>query len=442
MNFLKRLFGSGSNGAKQPNIPFGRYSDTYKTPQQYDAWDASLEAFEKKEYLKSYRLFFSYLRDEQVDNVLVEEVDGQIKFELLQGSKKITGYADHKKVTVAAKVVKTDDLNIGFMRRLMEENYKMEYGRFALDKEEDIAIVFNTYVLDGSPYKLYYALKEVATKADKMDDLLIEEFDVLHQTDESLLRAISDSEKEAKYTFIQTNIEAVLKEIDTGKIQQEKYPGAIAYLLLNLGYKIDFLTIPEGHLMETLERIHRLFFSKDGKNSIQKNGILYKEYKKLLKRSKADYFKEMYRVKNTFGITKPATHDRLVSFIDGELHNMDWYRDNGHHAIAMAIPGYIVGYCLFQFAIPKPDKEFGLLYYKVTEPSYFKSIGFHYDFVEDNGTLNKRAIRSAIRDIADTNRVQYPKLNPDTSELDYSSLVGFAKSFLLMIRNLDLTKAS
>ena len=86
MEFLKRLFGSGSNGVKQPDIPFGRYSDTYKTPQQYDAWDTSLEAFEKKEYLKSYRLFFSYLRDEQVNNVLVEEIDGQIKFELLQGS--------------------------------------------------------------------------------------------------------------------------------------------------------------------------------------------------------------------------------------------------------------------------------------------------------------------------------------------------------------------
>jgi len=441
MEFFRRLFNSGSNRVKQPNIPFGRYSDTYKTVEQYNAWDASLEAFEKKEYLTAYRLFFSYLSDKDVKNVQIEEVDNQINFELQQGSKKIAGYADKKKVMVAAKVVKTDDLNIGFMRRLMEENYKMEYGRFALDEDNDIAIVFNTSVLDGSPYKLYYALKEVSTKADKMDDLLIEEFEVLHQTDESLLQEIQIAEKEVKYAFITKNIEAVLNEIDTGKIQQEKYPGAIAYLLLNLGYKIDFLTLPEGHLMETLERIHRLYFSKDGKNSIQKNSTLYKEYKKLLNRSKEDYFKEMYRVKNTFGITKPATHDRLVSFIDGELHNMDWYRDNGHPAIAMAIPGYIIGYCMFQFAVPKPDKAFGKLYYKVTEYDYFKALGFQNDLVSSTGDLNKRAIRSAIRAIAEENRIQYPKLNPDTSELDYSSMVRFAKSFLLMLRNLDLTKA-
>jgi len=442
MGLFDRLFGSGDKEETQLKIPFGRYTDSYKTPEQYDAWDLSLEEFEKGNYLESYRLFFKYLRDDTCNNVQAEEVNGQINFQLLQGSKKIAGFVNNKKVSVGAKVAKTDDLNIGFMRRLMEENYKMEYGRFALDDDNDIAIVFNTYVLDGSPYKLYYALKEVATKADKMDDLLIDEFSVLHQTDESLLEEIGLEEKEIKYAFLKRNIEEVLHEIDNGKIKQEKYPGAFAYLLLNLSYKLDYLILPEGHLMETLERIHRLYFSQDGKNHLQKNAILYKEFKKLLTRPKEEYFKEMYRVTKTFGITKPVTHDRVVSFIDGELHNMNWYWENGHEQIALAIPGYIVGYCRFQFAVPKPVKELFHLYYEVTESTYFTDLGYQNGFLTEGEHINKRAVKKAIRTIIDHNKRQYPRFNPDTSELDSKSIIGFAKSYLLMIKNLDLTKAA
>ena len=123
MGFFDKLFGLELEDVVQPSINFGRYTDTYKTPTQYDAWDKALDAFEKKDYLASFRLFFKYLRDEHVDNVNVVEKDGQLNFELLQGSKKIAGYANKKVVRVAAKVVQTDDLNIGFMRRLMEENY-------------------------------------------------------------------------------------------------------------------------------------------------------------------------------------------------------------------------------------------------------------------------------------------------------------------------------
>lgn len=439
MGFFNKIFGLDNKDLIQPDIRFGRYTDSYKTPEQYKAWDNSVEEFEKGNHIASYRSFFQYLGNATLNNVLVKEKDGQLNFEILQGSKKITGCADNKKVKVIAKVVQTDDLNVSFMRRLMEENYKMKYSCFALDEENDISIVFTTYVVDGSPYKIYAALKEVATKADKLDDLLIEEFDVLHHTDSNLLEEISVPEKEVKYAFIQDNIKTVLQQIDKGGVKLQEYPGAIAYLLLNLGYKIDYLTIPEGNLMEAIERIHRLFFSKDGKTSLQKNALLYKEYKELQKRSKSAIFKELYRVKNTFGITKPANHDRVVSFIDGELPHMNWYEENGYEHIALAIPGYIVGYCLFQFAVPKPVKELLHLYYQVTEANYFKDLSFQYNFVED-GQLDKKEIKRAINRITEANDHQYPRFNPDTSDLSFDNLVKFARSFLLMIRNLDLTK--
>ncbi len=441
MGFFDKFFGSTIEKIPQPAISFGRYSDSYKSKEQYAAWEKSLDLFEKQEYLASFSAFFTYLRDTKEKNVSFLEEKGAIQFELIQGSKKIIGFANRKKVKAEAKIAITENLNIGFMRRLMEENFKMRYSCFALDADNDITIVFETNVLDASPYKLYYALKEVATKADKLDDLLIDEFDALHHTDASLIEHATVLEKEAKYQFVISEIKDVLQEIENGKLNVNQYPGGIAYLLLNLSYKLDYLTVPEGMLMETLERLHRLYFTKDKKTNLQKNAILQKEYQQLVKQPKADFFKGMYRVKTSFGITKPVTHDRVVSFIDGELHQMDWYNDNGHYKVALAIPGYIVGYCLFNYAIPKPDKDLFYLYYQIMYGSFFEQLGFKLDLVDHKQqTFNKKGIKRAIKEIVEANKEKYPNLSPNINQLSFDGQVKFAKSYLTMIRNLDLTK--
>jgi len=441
MGLFDKFFSKDSEKIAQPDIRFGRYSDSYKTKEQYNAWDKSLELFEKQEYLASFRAFFDYLKDEETNNVIYTESKGQLEFQLIQGSKRILGIANRKKVKAEAKIALTEDLNLGFMRRLMEENFKMRYSRFALDKDNDITIVFDTPILDASPYKLYYALKEVATKADKLDDLLIDEFEVLHHTDKTLQIPNSDIEKEVKYQFVVEEVRDVLNEIEHGKLDVTQYPGGVAYLLLNLSYKLDYLTLPEGMLMDTLERIHRLYFSKDGKTNLQKNVMLQKEFRNLIRQPKEDFLRGMYRVKTSFGITKPVTHDRVVNFIDGELFQLDWYRDNGHYKVAMAIPGYIVGYCLFNYALPKPDKEIFHLYYQIIYGDFFEKLGFRLNYIDHEKLIfNKKTIKRRIKRIGDLNREKYPKLNPDIQSLVFSSQVDFARSYLLMVRNLDLTK--
>ncbi len=441
MGFFDRLFGSSSEREPQPDIKFGRYSDSYKQSVNYNAWDTALEKFENEEYLDSYQAFFRYLRDEEEDNVKYWEDDGGIRFELFQGSKKITGFADAVKIKAEAKIARTHSLNVGFMRRLIEKNFSLKYSRFGLDPEQNITIVFDTYTLDGSPYKLYYALKELATNADKQDDLLLDEFLMLEPVDTSHLVELPQAEKEVKYRFIVRKINEVMHEVENGGLDPDQYPGGIAYLLLDLIYRLDFLIKPEGYMMETLERVHRLYFSKDGKSTAQKNQMLVRELRKLADRPKEEFFKEMYRVTSTFGITTPVNHDRVVSFIDGELHNMDWYWENEHLAVAMAIPGYIAGYCMFNYAIPKPDRDLLQLYFQVTEPEYFRDLGFTIDYCDqETGDLNRRAIKRAIDAIVEDNEETFPRLSPATGSLDFQSITAFAKSFLLMIRNMEVTK--
>ena len=441
MSFFKKIFSSKKVDFDRPEFRFGRYTDAYKKDDQYDYWDQALELFEKEDYQESYRLFFEYLKDENEDNVKYWKEGSALHFEVLQGSKKIEGFIEKNKVRAEAKIAQADSLNIGFLRRLVEQNFGLKYGRYALDEEEDIAMVFDSYMLDGSPYKLYYALKEVAINADKQDDVLIDEFDMLNPVNTGHTNKIPREEKEVKYWFLHREIAAVFDEIENGKLDANQYPGGIAYLLLHLVHKLDYLIKPEGFTMEKLEKIHRNYFSEEQKSIPEKSLAIQKSLRKIIERSKEDFFKELYTVSSTFGITTPVNHDRVISFIDGELGKMDWYRNNKHDKIALAIPGYIVGFCLFNYAVPEPDKDYLHLFYQITEVEYFKKLGFDFNYYDpQTGVLNKKEIVTVIEYIAKKYKAEYPKLKVDTTKLVYTNLVDFAKSYMLFIRNLDLTK--
>lgn len=441
MGILDRLFGAGTTEATQPDIKFGRYSDSYKEKSNYEAWNQSLNYFEQGEFLPAYRSFFKYLLDEEEQNVRFEEQNGEINFELYQGSMKITGKADRKTFKAEARIASTDSLNVVFMRRLIEKNFELKYSRFGLDPDNKLVMLFDTYSLDGSPYKLYYALKEVATHADKQDDLLLEEFQNLQAMNVSHLAPLPEEEKKVKYEYLTKKLHAVLEEYEQGKLDADKYPGGIAYLLLDVIYKLDYLTKPEGYTMETLERLHRQYFAKDGRAPVLKNRDLVQSLKKLVERPREDFYKEMYRGKSTFGITTPVTHDRVVSFIDSEMSNMKWYQDNGYDAVALAIPGYVVGYCLFNYALQRPDRDLFHLYYQVVEASFFNELGFKPALYNlEKGTFEKKAIRRAIDRVVELNRADYPRLRPAISSLNFRSLPEFAKSYLNMVKELDMSR--
>ena len=98
---------------------------------------------------------------------------------------------------------------------------------------------------------------------------------------------------------------------------------------------------------------------------------------------------------------------------------MDWYADNRHEEVAMAIPGYIVGYCLFNYATPKPIRELFELYYQITEPAFFQALGFTNLYRQiNNGSLNKRSLKRAFERIENANQATYADLKIDSGKID------------------------
>ncbi len=443
MSIWDRLF--GLDKAPQPTEGelrrFGRYSDAYKEKAKYAAWDTALETFEEGEYAQAFHAFFEYLRDEAEDNVRWEQKEEGIYFELYQGSKRISGMVDAQRFRAEAKIARLGAASAEMLQQLTAMNYELKYSRFAIDTDRCLCIIFDSQVVDASPHKLYQGLKEIALKADKQDDLLLGEYRELLPVEINHLHQLSSQEKECKLAFLQRKINNELTYFASNHCNPEEHPGAIAYLLLDLIYKLDYLLTPEGRTMEALERMHRMYFAKEEKQPVTyKNLRLIGELQELLNYAPQHFEKELYHGKSTFGLTLPVNHDRVKYLIAGELRNMDWYQDNGYSRVALAVPGYIVGYCLFNFAVLPPLRELFHLYYRVRENTYFKQLGNQQDLLDPDGRPAARPIRYAIEEIVDRYKRHYPKLRPKMANLYFDNLINFSRSYLTMIHDLELTK--
>ena len=146
------------------------------------------------------------------------------------------------------------------MRRLLEQNFNLKYNRFALDEAGNIAIIFDTYP-GWLPYKLYYALKEVATKADKQDDLLLEEFKSLQSVDTTTWKNATG--RKTKIQLYRHRPDQTGPGGKSGKLDKIQYSGSIGYLLLDLIYRLDYLIKPEGFMMKP-RTLHRKYYENDG----------------------------------------------------------------------------------------------------------------------------------------------------------------------------------
>jgi len=441
MRIFSKIFGRNSSHTLDPNIGFGRYSDSYKTDEKYDFWDKSVLEFENKHYHNSYKLFFEYLKDIDEKNVFIIDQGNSLEFTIFQGSKKITGYTTDKKIFAESKIARIMDKHIGFLRKLVEMNFNLRFSRFALDKENNITMVFNSFLLDTSPYKLYYALKELSTSSDKQDDILIKEFGGLQPVNTGHLRPIKSKEKETKFNFLIHEVQDSIKEYEEGKLNTINFPGGISYFLLSKMYKLDYLLKPEGKTMASFEKIHMKFFTNNGEGPHEKNKQIVKELKKISRTRREDFDKELYEVLSTFGVTAPTSHRQYITFADSELSKMDWYMDNKHPKIARSIPDYIVGYSLFNYALPAPLKKLLHCYYEILEPAFFKALEYNLN-LRKGQTLNQQAIKKRILATAKIYNEEYPHYSPNVKMLDFTNDVLFSKSFIQMTRELNLTKIS
>ena len=416
-------------------ITFGRFSDSFKPKAKVEAWNTSERLFLERKYIDSYEAFFNYLRDDDVNNVSFRKDGDNITFELLQGSKIIRGTIANGKVIAEADVAEYDKLSVAFMRRLMEMNYSLFYSRYAL-KDNRICIKFDSTIAAAPPRKLYYGWKELATRADKQDDLLIDDFAMLKSTGNAHAEQLPDTEKEIKYNFYRTWLEKTITRIN--ELNEDAFSGGISYLLLNTAYKIDYLIAPEGTLMNELEKMSWDYFAKDNKPYVEKNRRMKEALQKLLDKPKEAVIEDLYRVKSTFGIANPAPHQAVVDLFTNNLQNVKWYVDNNYLDIAIVLYEYLATYCLFSYGLPKPDAKLFHLMLNITNQDYFTALGVGESLHDPaSGKFSEQLINNKIDAIITEGKELYPELKFNTANLKFDSMVSFLKSYIAEVQQLN-----
>jgi len=416
-------------------ITFGRFSDSFKSKAKINYWNECEKLFQEKKYFESYEAFLNYLKDDEINNVKFTKNGERIDFELPQGSKVISGFIGDGKIIAEADIAEYEKLSVAFMRRLMELNYTLFYTRFAL-KDSKICIKFDSSIADGPPRKLYYAWKELATRADKQDDLLLEDFAMLKSIGNANIEQLPEIEKEVKYKYYKKWLEETLKRV--AELNEDSLSGGISYLLLNTTYKIDYLSAPEGTLMNELEKMSWQYFTKDNKPFVEKNRNIKESLQKLLEKPKDEVLKDFYRVSSTFGIANPAPHQTVVELFNNNINNVKWYTDNNYNDIAIVIYEYLATYSLFSYGLPKPDAKLFHLMINIIEQLFFNELGFsevYYD--NSNNKFNEQLIKDKVSEIIKEGQEQYPELKFNSANLKFDSLVNFLRTYIAEIQQLN-----
>ncbi len=427
---FEKLFGRGKKKEEPPagpDIPFGRYSDNNKPLAKVNRWTDADTLFKEKKYTDSFDAFFEYLRDDLAQNVVYERNGAEGRFEFYQGSKMVRGSFTGEQLKAEVTLARMPQPSVPVMRRLLEMNFNLYYSRFALENER-LCMRFDSEIETATPSKLYYGLKELAIKADKQDDLLVQDFSILETTDSEHIREIPATEKEVKFEYLQKWIVETLDTI--APLDADKFSGGIAYSLLSLIYRLDYLLTPEGKLLNDLEKITVIYFKKDERPVTEKNRDMIEAFKELKARPKEDIFKYLFRSKYTFAIVAPQQYKAIAESIHNANQNMVWYRDNNHPFIATQISEYGITFCQYSYSLPKAITQLIHLYMRVNYADYFSALGYkNLLYNPQKNEFDTDTIIDTIKSIQASWKEKYPFMDFKTQNLRFDSLVNFDLTF-------------
>jgi hypothetical protein len=436
MDVFDRFFGwARRKEGDRPDIRFGRYSDNNKSVDKVARWNHAEQAFRDKKYNECLDAFMDYLRDDALENVVTERKDGILDFRIIQGSKVVRGSCSPERLVAEVSLARMPEPIVPVMRRLLEQNFSLYYGRYALDGDR-LCMRFETETRAASPNKLYYGLKELAIRADKQDDLLLEDFRQLQPIDQDHIQPLPELERRVKCDWFRKFILETLDQV--AALDPDKMAGGISYLLLGLAYRLDFLITPEGSLQQELEKIIAMFYTKEEKPVVEKNTQMAEAFRKLASRVDAEIAPSLFRSMATFSIVAPQPAKVVSESLFTAIQNMVWFRDNKQPKMAERILEYGFSFCQYSYSLPRPLTELYHLFMQVNHPEYFRDLGFEMLYDLEKNEFVRSVIEDTVEDIVDRWQTKYPGMAWRKSNIKYDSLLSFNQAFLAEVQGMNM----
>ncbi|MCC6816945.1 MAG: hypothetical protein IT267_11075 [Saprospiraceae bacterium] len=432
LNFFSNFFNKEQED--KINIPFGRTFENLKSREQLSLWDLAISSYDSDQFLESIQHFLDYMKAVNMDLVQISKSENKLEAQLVQGSRLVELCVDETYFRARVDIAEIKEDNIGLMRRLLESSYKLIYGRYCIQKNGILSIVFDGYIQEAAPNKLYEGLKEIALRADKEDDILLDDFTVLERLNTKYNIEIPDHEKEIKFGFIKKCLDDLSNKENHVVIDLNKFTGAHIYLILSTLYKIDYLILPQGRLMDKIEFAHKKYFDRNEIDLGNKTFQLLKSIRDINAINKSDLYKELYRVNHVFPISNLINTSDLANSIEVEFNAMNWYYDNRYFEICEAICDYIVGSNFFSHTIPSLSHKLMHYYYELREPQFFKELGIDTGFAIDQTKNNAEVLKKKVLQLLIDNFENH-KIYEANLQLNDQSNVDLLVSYLRFIQN-------
>ncbi len=419
-------------------IRFGRYSDNNKSQKKMQSRYAAEDYFKAKKYNEAFAAFFDFLRDDVEDNVHFSQDGDKFIFDIIQGSKKVHGECDGTQIVAKVALAVMPTPVTAVMRRLLELNFTLLYCHCAMDENNTLCMVMDSTVVSASPSKLYLALHELATKADRTDDLLLADFSTLKPADTDHIIQLTEAELNVKYSYFKKWINETLERVD--ELNQDSYAGAITYLLLSLVYRIDFLITPEARLLAEIEKITTIYWlKKEEITLVERNQRIKDAIRKLLDMSIDDFKASVYRSKGSFAIAPLASQEKVKDTIMNTVRDAQGYKENKYEDLALVLLEYGMAYNQFAYSMPRVVTDLITIFMGVLHADYMVALGMKtpmYNTTEN--VLNREAITVAIDEAINRYKDRYQQLRWDHTSLNYNSLYEFCASYAEQVANLNL----
>ncbi len=417
---------------------FGRGINANLSKEEEDLFNRSNEAFEAKDILGAYEFFFRSLENfsdsKSNQNIITYKEDNKLRFEIFQGTARITGVITKENLYAEAILTKKTAANVALKRLILERNYQLTYAYYFSD-DEYIKLKLFLDNITMTPQKIFFPLREIALNADFDKEYTKSEFPDVPLEDIEHLKSMDEEELKLKYDFMHIWIDGVNTKIAT--LPSNDNAAMQSFILLYLIFKIDYLIVPKYSIFQKSSKKIQEYFSDENLTVESKNEEI-REYINSLKDMSFEEFKtNFYDAKYTFNPSDRSTHEEIEIFITESLAKIRWYKNNRYNQVIPTMYKYIGLYLLYNYGLHPVTKALLHTLVEIQNPDFFKALGYNTLYDEQNDTFSKKTIVSKIEDIISPYQSRYKMLKPFGDKLNFTSLNEFSNSFYLQLKNLD-----
>lgn len=423
-HYLKHTFGRGVNASIPEN--------------EEDLFDTSYEAFEQKDILNGYELFFkslvNYTNEESNKNITFERADKELNFSIYQGSAKITGTITKKHLYAQVIITKKQYADVALKRYLLERNYQFTYAYYFTN---DNYIMLKLYLdnITMSPQKVFYPLRELALNADYDKEHIQSEFSNIQVEDINHIKKMDTEELKIKYQYLHEWIDELNLKVQS--LPSNDNSSMQAFLYLKTLFAIDYLLVPKYKIYQKMSKTIIEYFSEENLTIEAKNEELRRYIESLEELSFDEFSLNFYNATYTFNPTERTSYEEVINFITESLTKIRWYKNNRYTQIIPTIYKYVALYALYNYGLYPALRELLHTLVEIQNPEFFEALEYTPLYDKEKQIFSKRAIVARIDDIISTHQAKYKSLESFSNELNFSSMNEFSNSFYLHLQDLN-----